>query len=808
MTRKTQTPSLRSASIQSTPGPSTKIQPLILATDLDGTFLAGTPEQRRALYQLVERHPGIRLVFVTGRGLEHVVPLLADPGLPRPDFVICDVGATVVDGHTLQPVQPLQSEIEVRWPGEHAVGDAMARFEGLMRQNVPQDRRCSYFCEPEALAAIREELDAAVRTLGCSVLYSADRYLDILPPETDKGSTLLMLAAHLGIRKDRVLAAGDTLNDLSMFTAGFQGVCVGESEPGLLEATRHLATVLHGEAPGCGGILEAIDHFGLLREDDPHRRTDQPEQVGAAELVMVYHRLPYEEYVEGGQLKRRAHSSPNGIIPSLLSFCGSGGKKSSWVAWGVEDPALPSSGSRSSADLPAYPNLTVDRVALTKSEVDIFYKRFSKEALWPMLNTFWERARFREDHWKVFLDVNRKFAQAAAARAAPGATVWLHDYNLWMVPSVLRGLRPDVKIAFFHHTHFPSADIFNAVPWRREILGSLMQCDYVGFHIPRQVENFVDVVRGAMPCEVLASENCAPRFLTYGCAVGLDTMTTRVRVGDREVGLGAHPIGTDLHRIRACLAKPEVRERQQRISEEFAERKLVLSIERLDYTKGSLQKLLAFEKLLDAHPDLHGRVTLLMVCVPAAREMTIYRQLQVQIDQAVGRINGRHATLDWSPVRFFARSLPFEEVVAHYAAADVMWITPFRDGMNLVAKEFVATHGIEGRNGVLLLSEFAGAAAELKGAALTNPYDINDLASGLAQALAMPTAEAEGRMRQLFDIVERYDVERWGEDFLASVATAGSGREREPDMEAWVSDTSDREPATERVREDDLVPCA
>lgn len=749
------------------PASSPELPVLVLATDLDGTFLAGDAGHRQRLYSLVDRHPGIRLAWVTGRSLEAVIPLLSDPALPRPDYLVCDVGATVACGRTLQPLQPLQSDIDARWPGEHAVAEAMRGFEELRRQDVPQERRCSYYCEPDALARRRAEIERAARELGCAVLYSADRYLDILPPGTDKGRTLRALAAQLGLPAERILVAGDTLNDLSLYDAGFTGVCVGDSEPALLEATRGRERVLHAGAPGCGGILEAIAHFGLLPANDAHVAAPAPGVAGTADLVMVYHRLPFEESVEQGQVVRRRPTSPNGIIPSLLSFFADG-ESGSWVAWTLDDARRAGFQARTPVDAARYPNLVAARVPLAKQEVDAFYKRFSKEAFWPMLHTFWERARFREDDWKVFLDVNRKFAEAAAAEAALGATVWLHDYNLWMVPARLRELRPDLRIAFFHHTYFPSADIFNVVPWRREILGSLLSCDYIGFHIPRQVENFVDVVRGAMPVEVLGREGCAPRFLTYGCAVGLDTMTTRIRAGDREVGLGAHPVGTDLGRIREVLDMPRTRDDIDRLRREISPRKLVLSIERLDYTKGTLEKLEAFGRLLESRPELQGEVTLVVVCVPAAKEMAVYRQLQTQIEQAVGRINGRHSRLDWTPVRFFARPLPFEEVVAHYAAADVMWITPLRDGLNLVAKEFVATQGIEGGRGVLVLSEFAGAAAELKGALLTNPHDPADLAAVLGQALDMDAGEAEGRLRQLFGIVGNFDLARWGKEFLAA----------------------------------------
>ena len=747
---------------------------MLLATDLDGTFLGGSAEDRQALYQLIASHPGIDLVFVTGRGLESVLPLLADPTIPQPDYIICDVGCTVVDGRTLQPLHEVQGRIDDKWPGEYRIQKAVEHIDGLTRQDVPQDRRCSYFCEPDV---VTDELFEIAETLDCDLLYSASLYLDFLPKNVNKGSTLTALIEHLEIPKEDIMVAGDTLNDLSMYEHEFIGVCVGESEEGLLEATEGKARVYHAEAAGAGGIIEAISYFGFLGEEGICAEARDEIQPGTSDLVIVYHRLPYEEYIEDGEMKRRPHKSPNGIIPTLASFF-KDGKKGAWVAWSIQDETLKTFETHTDVDKEKYPNLIAARVALSKDEVDIFYKKFSKEAFWPTLHTFWERASFEEDHWKVFCDVNRKFAEQAAREASEGATVWLHDYNLWMVPAYLRDMRPDLNIAFFHHTYFPSADVFNVLPWRKEIIGSLLQCDYIGFHIPRQSENFIDVAKGVMPFEVTEKTGCAPRFLTYGCAVGLDEMTTEIKVGDRVIRLGAHPVGLDLKRVDKALAKPEVQAHMDSLREELQGVKLVLSVERLDYTKGIPAKLEAFERLLEDHPELHGKMTLVTVCVPAAKEMTVYNELQNEIEQAVGRINGKYAQVGWTPVQFFFRAVPFDELVAYYSMADVMWITPLRDGLNLVAKEYVATQGKTGGRGVLVLSEFAGAAAEVKGAVLCNPHDPAEMAETCYFALSMHPEDAAARIGEAFDVVSYYDIGYWGKAFLDEVAASAEANGR------------------------------
>lgn len=740
---------------------------MLIATDLDGTFLAGDTDARQQLYQLISNDTDITLVFVTGRGLEAVLPILSDAAIPVPHYVIADVGATVVDGRTRQAVQPLLADIDTLWPGERAVSEALQGIPGLQRQEVPQQRRCSYFCDSEA---VTDELHRIANEQNCDLLYSADRYLDFLPRGVNKGSTLRRLVHELGIDMNQVLVAGDTLNDLSMFEQGFRGVCVGESEPALLAATVGRTRVLHSHRVGCAGILEALDFFRFVdRTVLLPPGSDTAARCGKAERVIVYHRLPYEEAIgDDGTLHRRPHSSPNGIIPTLLGLFADG-RKGSWIAWSCAHAGEARFETHTTVDRERYPGLRCARVELSSQDVDIFYKRFSKEAFWPTLHTFWERAQFREDDWQVFLKVNRLFAERSAAESAHGATVWLHDYNLWMVPAALRELRPDLKIAFFHHTYFPSADVFNVMPWRRDIVGSLLQCDYIGFHIPRQAENFVDVARGVAPLRVLETKNCAPRFLTYGCAVGLDEMTTAIEVHGRRIGIGAHPVGLDVGRIGRILADARTARLMDRLRREMTGQRVILSVELLDYTKGTLEKLLAFEQLLEQNDELRQKVTLIAVCVPAASEMTIYDTLQTQIEQAVGRINGRFSRVGWTPVQFFFRPIPVAELVAYYAIADVMWITPLRDGLNLVSKEYVATQGLMQGGGVLVLSEFAGAAAELHGAVLTNPHDRNDLRDKCLYALNIHRAEAESRLRELFAIVQYNDIVRWGAEFLAAV---------------------------------------
>ena len=736
---------------------------MIFAFDLDGTFLGGDEKSRQLLYELIEDREDIRLVLATGRGLESVMPLLSDPTFPQADYIVSDVGATVVDGQSLQPVQPLQSMIAQRWPGTLAVVRALKSFDCLERQDVPQERRCSFLAEFDE---IDDEMKRVVDELGCQLLFSADRYVDVLPPGVNKGSTLRQLVKHEGGSLDDVIVAGDTLNDLSMYEEGFKGIVVGNAEPLLKQRVRENERVYLAEGHGAEGILEALENF------EPLRRIKGPVQAaeaasGDAQLVMVYHRLPFEEEQnDQGELVRKPPSSPNGIIPTLLDFFQSG-YRGSWIAWSPRESRDPEGfESNVKLDDDNLSDLTCTRIPLTNDDVDVFYKTFSKEALWPVIFSFPSYASFEQQQWEHYVEINELFAERTATSAEHGAVVWIHDYNLWLVPGMLRRMRPDLKIAFFHHTAFPPPDVFNILPWRREIISSLLQCDYVGFHIPHYVENFVGVVRSHASLEVLERRPCAPRFLTYGCAMGIDEMVTRFEVGGRELRVGAHPVGINVDHIEEILQRPPITAKIDEMNAEFQDRTAILSVERLDYVKGPLEKLRAFEQLLEEHPQYRDEVVLMTIHTPPAEGMSAYDEIRDEVERAVGRINGRFGTLEWTPVRYFFRSFPFEEVIAMYAACDIAWITPLRDGLNLVAKEFVATQGLSEENGVLILSEFAGAAVELHGALLTNPYHSAEMAKVLHRALSLNEDERSVRTSRLFDIVSSKDVHHWGEQFL------------------------------------------
>ena len=485
-----------------------------------------------------------------------------------------------------------------------------------------------------------------------------------------------------------------------------------------------------------------------------------------SDLVIVYHRQPYEEVEgEGGEILYKENKSPNGIVPTLKALFGKV-NHGAWVAWKeAEDPANPEF-ERVIEIEDNFGKYTVSRLPLTKEQVSSFYHVTSKEAFWPILHSFKERYNYDPVDWPTFREVNWAFAEAAAREADEGALVWIHDYNLWLVPGYLRQLRPDVTISFFHHTPFPAADMFNVLPWREEIVRSLLECDVVGFHIPRYVANFVQVARSLFDVEVTGRKPVKTSDVPLGSALDERSQPTEIVLEEgRKVALAASPVGIDVDFIEARARSEETVRALTGIEADMGEGTLLLSVGRTDYTKGGPEQLLAYERLLKRRKDLHGKIRLMHVSVVANRNMTAYAEVQSNLEQIAGRINGTYGTLEWQPLAFISQPIPFDELVAYYRAADIAWITPLADGMNLVCKEYVASR-VDG-DGVLVLSEFAGAAVQLTAAVMTNPFSHRSMDTALDQALAMSEDERRDRMAAMREAVRREDIRAWGDDQLA-----------------------------------------
>ena len=498
----------------------------------------------------------------------------------------------------------------------------------------------------------------------------------------------------------------------------------------------------------------------------------------SSDLVIVYHRQPFEEVEENGRIVRRDNKSPNGIVPTLKSFFGRAGK-GAWVAWKLaEDPNDPEFARRVEVE-DSFGTYTVSRLPLTAEQVSSFYHITSKEAFWPILHGFKDRYNYDPVDWPTFQEVNWAFAQAAANEADQGAMVWVHDYNLWLVPGYLRQMRPDVRISFFHHTPFPASDLFNVLPWRSEIIESLLACDIVGFHIPRYAVNFVSVVRSLFDVDIVEREKVSADFSPEGMALSERTVPTSFMYEGRRVLVSAIPVGVDVEFIAERAADSETETKVAQIRETLGDVRLIIAVSRTDYTKGNIELLEAFGRLLERRPELAGKVQLMHVSASANSKMIAYEEIQNDIEQLAGHINGRFGSLEWQPVALISSVIPFNSLVAYYRAADIAWVTPLADGLNLVAKEFVASR-IDG-DGVLVLSEFAGVAVEMPAAVLTNPWSSRSMDAAIDQALAMPEEERRNRMRVLRKKVKLFDIRAW----------AGE-QQRLFDTAARRNDTSDR----------------
>ncbi len=460
----------------------------------------------------------------------------------------------------------------------------------------------------------------------------------------------------------------------------------------------------------------------------------------APPLVVISNRLPFQVERRGGKL--HLTRSPGGLVAALDPVLHRRGGV--WVGWpGVAQEDLEALGGGELRP-PGSAGLTYRPVSLSAHELSQYYAGFSNRTLWPLFHYFVGRTNIDDAAWSVYDRVNERFAQVAAADHHPDALFWVHDYQLLRVPYYLRRLVPKGRIAFFLHIPFPAADVFRVLPWSRTLMRGMLASDLIGLHVPAYVEHFL---------------RCAERLL--GCEV--DYAAGIVRFEGREVSVQSHPIGIDVARVESLAAASNLPRGPERVAE-------VIGVDRLDYTKGIHERLLAVERLLESYGGYRGRVLFTQVLVPSRERVADYGELKREIDETVGRINGRFAEQGWSPIRYYVRSLPPAELVALYRQADVALVTPLRDGMNLVAKEYVAAQ-LE-NDGVLILSEMAGAAEELQEALLVNPLDIESVAGALHRALSMPDDERRARMSALRDRVRANDVRAWVTRFVEAAETA------------------------------------
>jgi trehalose 6-phosphate synthase len=461
------------------------------------------------------------------------------------------------------------------------------------------------------------------------------------------------------------------------------------------------------------------------------------EKVGAdSPVVVVANRLPVDQVTDPDGTTRWQRS-PGGLVTALEPFVA--GRGGAWVGW---------SGAAGNAPEPFESGgMSLIPVPLSEEEVDRYYEGMSNASLWPLYHDVVEKPEYHRAWWDTYVQVNKRFAERAAAVAAENAMVWVHDYQLQLVPAMLRQARPDLTIGFFLHIPFPPYELFTQLPWRSAVVEGLLGADLVGFQRPSAATNFVQLAR---------------RLHDLSCR------RNQVEYDGRVVTAKAFPISIDVAAFDQLARSPEVLARAAEIRKELGNPdKIILGVDRLDYTKGISVRLEAFQELLEDGVLEAPDTVLVQVATPSRERVEHYVHMRETIEQQVGHINGVYGTMGGPAVHYFNQSMPREELAALYRAADVMLVTPYRDGMNLVAKEYVAARG--DLAGALVLSEFAGAAAELKQAFLVNPHDITGVKNQLVRALRVEPDEAAKRMRAMRRHLFKNDLEHWANSFFEAL---------------------------------------
>jgi Trehalose-6-phosphate synthase len=472
------------------------------------------------------------------------------------------------------------------------------------------------------------------------------------------------------------------------------------------------------------------------------------------DLVVVANRLPVDRVVDADG-KSTWQRSPGGLVTALESVMR--GRNAAWVGWAGEPGPAPEPFRED--------GMYLHPVGLSHLEIEEYYEGFSNDTLWPIYHDVIVPPTFHRAWWSTYRVVNHRFAQAVADVAAPGATVWVHDYQLQLVPAMVRAIRPDVRIGWFNHIPFPPVELFAQLPWRRALVEGLLGADYLGFQRVADAENFLRTCRRMLHMTT-RGDTVTFRGVVDGSALGEGARET-----ERTVRASAIPISVDFHGLEALARTPEVIARAVEIRKSLGSPEtLLLGVDRLDYTKGIGHRLKAYEELLRDKAIAAPGTTLVQVASPSRERVESYRQLRAEVEATVGRINGEFSAIGEPAVHYLHQSYSRDEMAALFLAADVMLVTPLRDGMNLVAKEYISCRYDLG--GALVLSEFAGAWHELHQAYVCNPHDIEGLKHTIMAAIQAPADQRRRRMKALRRRVSDHDVQRWASRYLEALALA------------------------------------
>lgn len=458
-------------------------------------------------------------------------------------------------------------------------------------------------------------------------------------------------------------------------------------------------------------------------------------------IIIIANRLPVK--IERNEDQFLIERSEGGLATGLGSLETEAEKY--WIGW----PGIYTDEQSEKDEITAkLHELNFHPVFLSAGQIENYYEGYSNSTIWPLCHYFFSYIEYKAEYWEAYKQVNTLFSNEALPFIQDGDIVWVQDYQLMLLPKMIRNEKPNANIGYFHHIPFPSYELFRVLPEREEVLEGLLGADLIGFHTHDYMRHFISAIY---------------RVLDLNCSLD------EINLNDRIVHVDAFPMGINYELYHEAPTLPAVKEKATLLRQKLGDKSIILSVDRLDYSKGILHRLSGFARFLENNPSYHEKVSLAMIVVPSRDSVGMYADLKMKIDQAIGEINGKYARLGWNPIYYFYRSFSFEELIAMYELADIALVTPLRDGMNLVAKEYLATK--RNSTGILILSEMAGAAIELQDAIIINPNDTDEIEKAILQALTMSDTEEKERLQKMQAKISTHTVKKWANDFVQELVS-------------------------------------